>query len=149
MAEPVVWSWYVNRNREAPIGLESDTAPKLDGPLGKLAKLFPLEVITVFTGADQFARAAEGDLRFILLAAVAVAGLVLLPGAFSKFRGVKWSDNQGRVQIGIGALAYLMWVYGQGTLSAELGIYNALVAGVAIFIFLGIALVYGPNQPGD
>lgn len=145
MADRAVWSWYVNRNRVSDPTLESTAPPKLDGPLEKLAKLFPLEVITVFTGADQFARAATGDLRLPLLWLVAIAGFLLVPGAFMRLRGISWSD--GWAQIIIGLLAYVMWVYGQGTLSAELEIYEPLVAGVLVVVFLGIVVVYGPKQP--
>jgi hypothetical protein len=140
----VTWSWYVNRNRELPIGLEVDTPPKLDGPLEKLIKLFPVEVVTVYVGADQFARAATGDLRRILLLGVAILGLVLLPGAYSRFRKISLSDRQGQVQIAIGLGAFFIWVYAQGALAAEFNIYNAALAGVLVFGYLGVVMVYGP-----
>src|SRR5437763_4214800 len=105
MASATSWSWYVNRKRQVPV-LEGivPAAPPLDSFLEKLVKLFPVEIVAAFTGADQFARTPTGNLRFVLLVVVAVAGLVLLPGAFSKFRKIHWADPQGPVQYIVGVL---------------------------------------------
>lgn len=147
MAEPVAWSWYVNGSRRLPalktLGTEGD--PKRDDYLEKLVKLFPVEIVTFFTGADQFARAATGGLKLVLLFVVAVAGLIFVPIAFAKLRKVNWKTRPGLIQVLIGIAGYVIWVYAQGVLSAEVGIYEASVAGVAAFLFLTVVLLYGPK----
>jgi hypothetical protein len=147
MSEAALWSWYVNRSRKPVSTLpRSATDPKLDPFLEKLAKLFPLEIAAAFTAADQFARIPPDPQRFILLVVVAIAGLVAVPQAFSRWRGVKWSVRQGRTQILVGIGAYLIFVYSQaGGLSSALGIHYPAVAGVVVVLYLLYVALYSPT----
>jgi len=146
------WSWYVNSDRQVPTELETLTEmterPK-DDYLSKLVKLFPVEVATFFMAADQFARAAPAEIRLMLLWAVLVVGVVGVPVAFAKMRKLDLKLRSTQEQVVIGIIGFTSWVYSQGVLSAELGIYQASVAGVVAAILLFSYAMYNPAPTPD
>jgi hypothetical protein len=155
------FSWYVNDVPTGSVAVEEqiERARPGDGPppaphaptetdptLLKIAKLFPAEVALIYTGADAYARAfTTSTAQIVATAIVAAIGLIVLPQAFARFRKVRWSTRKGRTQIVIGTLAYAVYVYALGGLPQAVGIYNPLVSGLLVTLFVGLVALYGPT----
>src|SRR5688500_7591336 len=69
------WSWYVNRT---PPVVEASGDNKLEDLIKRLVQLLPVEVVSLFTAGDAFARTAPGQSLQIATAAIAIIGLVLV-----------------------------------------------------------------------
>lgn len=124
-----------------------------DSQLQKLVKLFPIEVVTVYVALDAFARTAPTDavfdttvtVRAVVTGLVALAALVSVPQAFSRFRHVRFDTTRGRQMILIGMGAFVAWSYAVGGFFIEVGLYTGWIAGLAIIGYLAAVWLYGPK----
>lgn len=139
------WNWYVGR--DDVVGndeLTTRTKNPLEDQLRKLVQLLPVEVVSLYTAGDAFARTAPAGTPLIAATiAIAVIGLILVPFAFIRVRGVKWAD--GKTQILVGCVSYLLWTYAIGGWAPAAGVYYAFLAGLAIVVFLGIVGIFKSN----
>lgn len=136
-------SWYINDHVGTP-NAPAVAPPKLsDSTLAKVARLFPAEVATIYTGADAFARAFTSDtFRIVATGIVALVAFAVIPQAFKVVRGVVWRKKKGRNQILLGMLSFLVWAYATGGFSMATKLYDPLVAGIVVTLFVGLVALF-------
>jgi hypothetical protein len=151
----VTWSWYVHRNREAPV-VREELGPPSNVPdefWQKIIKLIPVETIALYTALVGLAYIPAESVWIWTLVGAFGLGVALTLVALTRGRGLSWGDPQGRAQILIAILAFAVWVFAQGGFFVEWHpfgyVYEPFHGSVIAIVFAAFIPFYNPTPPAS